>query len=92
MLLTIIWPHKKISLKQENPAVSRKKGPVECFWSILKGKFYGNGRDEKKLCHLKPRIHSFFAQFEVVTIHVIVEGVKGRVDYIRRNDVIEKRE
>jgi hypothetical protein len=33
-----------------------------------------------------------FGQFEVVTIQAIVEGVKGRVDYIRRNDVIEKRE
>jgi len=34
---------------------------------------------------------TFFGEFEVVTIQAIVEGVKGRVDYIRRNDVIEKR-
>ena len=41
---------------------------------------------------MKPRILKFFGEFEVVTIHAIVEGFKGRVDYIRRNDVIEKRE
>jgi len=34
----------------------------------------------------------FFGEFKAVTIQPIVEGVKGRVDYIRRNDVIEKRE
>ena len=65
---------------------------MEYFWSILKGKFYENDWEEKKLCHLKPRILKFFGEFEVVTIQAIVEGVKGRVDYIRRNDVIEKRE
>ena len=64
---------------------------MEYFWSILKGKFYENDWEEKKLCHLKPRILKFFGEFEVVTIHAIVEGFKGRVDYIRRNDVIEKR-
>ena len=65
---------------------------MEYFWSILKGKFYENGWEEKKLCHLKPRILKFFGEFEAVTIQAIVEGVKGRVDYIKRNDVIEKRE
>ena len=65
---------------------------MEYFWSILKGKFYENGWEEKNLCHLKPRILKFFGDFAVVTIQAIVEGVKGRVDYIRRNDVIEKRE
>ena len=67
--------------------MSRKKGPVECFWSILKGKFYENGWEEKKLCHLKPRILTFFGEFEVVTIQAILEGFKGRFDYIIRNDV-----
>jgi len=66
--------------------------PVEYFWSILKGKFYENGWEEKKLCHLKPRILKFVGDFEVVTIQAIVEGVKGRDDYKTRNDVIEKRE
>ena len=44
-------------------------------------------KDEKKAQNTQ-----FFAQFEVVTIHAIVEGVKGRVDYIRRIDVIKNRE
>jgi len=55
-------------------------------------KLYENGCEEKKLCHLKPRILKFFGEFEVVTIQAIVEGVKGRVNYTRRSDVIEKRE
>ena len=50
------------------------------------------GREKRKKTRKKPRIHNFFAQFEVVTIHAIVEGVKGRVDYIRRIDVIKNRE
>ena len=33
-----------------------------------------------------------FGEFEVVTIQAIVEGVKGKVDYVRKNAVIEKRE
>jgi hypothetical protein len=65
---------------------------VEYFWSILKRKFYENGWKEKKLCHYKPRILKHFGEFEVVTIQAIAECVKGRVDYIRKNDAIEKRE
>ena len=41
---------------------------------------------------MKPRILKFFGEFEVVTIQAIVEGVKGKVDYVRGNAVIEKRE
>jgi hypothetical protein len=40
----------------------------------------------------KRKNFNFFGEFELVTIQAIVEGVKGRVDYIRRNYVIEKRE
>ncbi len=63
---------------------------MEYFWSILKGKFFENGWEAKKFSHLKPRILKFFGEFKVATIQAIIEVVKGRVDYIRRNDVIEK--
>ena len=46
----------------------------------------------EKICLLKPRVLKFFGEFEAVTIQAIVEGVTGRVDYIKRYDVIEKRE
>ena len=52
---------------------------MEYFLSILKGKFYENGWEEKKLCHLKPRILKFFGEFEVVTIQTIMGGVKSRM-------------
>ncbi len=63
---------------------------MEYFWSILKGKFFENGWEANKFSHLKPRIPKFFGEFKVVTIQAIEVGFKGRVDYIRRNDVIEK--
>jgi len=42
-----------------------------------------NGWEEKKLCHLKPRILKFFGEFEVVTIQTLMGGVKCRIDQIR---------
>ncbi len=64
---------------------------MKYFWSILKGKLYKNGWEEKKLCHLKPRILKFFGEFEVVTIQTLMGWVKSRIDQIQRNDKIEKR-
>ncbi len=64
---------------------------MKYFWSILKGKLYENGWEEKKLCHLKPKILKFFGEFEVVTIQTLKGWVKSRIDQIQRNDIIEKR-
>ena len=41
---------------------------------------------------MKRRLLKSFEEFDVVTIQAIVEGVKGRVDYMKRYHVIENRE
>ena len=56
----------------------------------LEGKFYENDWEEKKLCHLKPRILKFFGEFEVITILTLMGGVKSRIGQIRKNDIREK--
>jgi len=50
-----------------------------------------NGWEAKKLFQLKRRILKCFGEFDVVTIQAIVEGVQGRVAYVRRFHFIEKR-
>ena len=77
--------------KLDNPANLPEVRPIEDFWALLKGKVYENGWEATNLVQLKRRILKCLREFDVGRIQALMGDVIGRVDYVRRYDVIEKR-
>jgi len=77
--------------KMDNPANLPEARPIEDFWSILKGKVYEDGWEATTLHQLRLRILKCLREISPASIQALMEGVKGRIDIIRRNDIIEKR-
>ncbi len=76
--------------KFDNPANLPETRPIEDFLSILKGRVYANGMEAKSLLQLKLRIKKCLSEINAATIQSLLEGIKGRIDKIRRNNIIEK--
>ena len=76
--------------KCDNSANLPEARPIEDLWSILKGKVYENGWEAKSLHQLKLRIKKCLRELNPATIQALLGGVKGRIDKIRRNNVVEK--
>lgn len=78
--------------KDDNPANLPEARPIEDFWSILKGKVYENGWEANSLKQLRFKIKKCLSELDDTSIQGFFEKVKKRLDYIRRNDIIEKRQ
>ena len=76
--------------KMDNPANLPEARPIEDFWSILKGKVYEDGWEATTLHQLRLRILKCLREISPASIQALMEGVKDRIDIIRRNDIIEK--
>ena len=77
--------------KVDNPANLPECRPIEDFWSILKGKVYANNWMAKDIPSLRDRIRKKLKEIEPATIQSLMEGVRSRIDQVRRWGVIEKR-
>ena len=76
--------------KVDNPANLPEARPIEDMWSIIKGKVYENGWEATSLHQLRLRIKKCLAEIDIVTIQGLISKAKNRLDFIRRNDIIEK--
>ena len=77
--------------KIDNPANLPEARPIENFWSILKGKVYENAWEASSLKQLRLKIKKCLSELDNTTIQGLIEGVKKKLDFIRRNNIIEKR-
>ncbi len=75
--------------KSENPANVPEVRPVEDFWSILKAKVYEKGWRAENLNLLKNRIRLCIRKLDLNLIQNLLAGTSTRLDYVRRNDLIE---
>ena len=58
---------------------------IEDFWKILKGKVVAKQKNHQ----LKLKILKYFHEPNVRRMQVLMNGVKGKTDKIRRNNVID---
>ena len=72
MLLTIIWPLKKLSSKQENPSSAPKVKPCGILLPDFKREWLGR----EKALSFEAQATKTSEEFEVVTIQAIQEGAK----------------
>ena len=77
--------------KKDNPANLPEARPIENFWSILKGKVNENAWEASSLKQLRLKIKKCLSELDNTTIQGLIEGVKKKLDFIRRNNIIEKR-
>ena len=77
--------------KEENPANLPEVRPIEKFWGVLKGRVYKNNWQAKNLVELEKRIRMCLDEFDPSTIQTIMSGVSKKLDYVRRNNIIELR-
>ena len=77
--------------KLDNPPALPEIRPIERFWALLKAAVYKNGWEAKNLVELEKRIRLCIKNFDKAAIQKLLEGVKRKIDDVRRYDVIENR-
>ena len=75
--------------RDDNPPNLPEARPIEDFWGILKGLVYKNNWQAENLDQLKQRIQYCWRQINPEFIQSLAASVLRRVDFIRRNGVVE---
>jgi hypothetical protein len=76
--------------KEDNPANVPEARSIEDFWSILKARVYANSWRAKNTRQLTNRIKLCLRQMDRNLVQRLAADTKKRIDYIRRNGVIER--
>lgn len=74
-------------LRSLNPANLPKARPIEDFWANLKAEVYKNDWKARNITELKNRINLCLRQLDPKFVQKHGEGVKKRLDHIRRHGV-----
>ena len=77
--------------KKDNPPNVPECRPIEDFWSIIKGKVYEHNWQAKTYAQLKARIRKCIREVDLNVVQSLGQATLRRLDYVRRNDVIENR-
>jgi hypothetical protein len=76
--------------KENNPSNVPEARSIEDFWSILKARVYANSWRVENTRQLTNRIKLCLRQMDRNLIQRLAADTKKRIDYIRRNGVIER--
>lgn len=77
--------------KNDNPANCPEARPIEDFWSLLKGIVYARGWRAENTTQLMTRIKYCLKKIDANVVQKLSESTYKRIDFIRRNGVIETR-
>ena len=73
--------------KAINPANVPEARPIENFWANLKAKVYEGDWKAKNIDDLKKKIKACLRTFDKKFVQRHAEGVKCKLDYIRRHGI-----